>query len=162
MAPCDFILKNLAYPSGVLISFNSSKGYKTFLFTVLLITTVYVISELAFYFVYISDLNESTASLSTMAFTVTSFIRLLLILHKNRQLKDLILRIRRISKQRPNICYLTNAAERQAKRYTTIFVFLVYLTLLLMLVAPLGNMYLEYRATGDIKKTRYELPFKLL
>lgn len=162
MSPFDFILNNLAYPSGILISFYTSQRYKLIILLVLLITVFYVISEVAFYFVNISNLNEATACLSTMAFTTTAFIRLLLILYNNRQLKDLILCIRRISKRRPNISYITNAAERQSKRFAITFVFFVYLTLFLMSVTPLGNMYLEFRATGEVRKTRYELPFKLL
>lgn len=162
MVPLEFILKRLAYPSGVLISFNSSRNYKWIIWCVGLITVIYLLSESAFYFANIEDLNESTACLGTLVFVVTSFIRVVLILQKNRELRDLIQVIRQMYRERSSVQYLSRVSEKKSRKYTIFLLCSAYLTLLMMMLSPLLNMYLEFNSTGKVEQTRWELPYKLL
>lgn len=162
MVPLEFILKKLAYPSGVLISFNSPKHYKWIICCVGLITVIYLLSESAFYFANIEDLNESTASLGTLVFVVTSFIRVGLILHKNRELRDIIKVIRQMYRERSSVQQHSRVSEAKSRKYTIFLLGSSYLTLLMMMLSPLFKMYLEYNSTGKVEQTRWELPYKML
>lgn len=162
MAPLGFILDKFAYPSGILISFPKSNRYKLIVWFTLCIKLFYVISESAFYIINISNLNESTASLATLAFTITSFIQLLLILKNNGELRELIQRIQQLINCRSSMKYVSLATEKEIRKLFLVFIGFVYLTLVIMNIAPIVNMYLEFRATGDTVRTRYYLVFKLL
>lgn len=162
MYPLEFILNRLAYPSGALIAFNPTKPYLLITFTSLFLAVFYAITEGAYYVVYISDLNKSTACLGTLAFTITSLVRVILLLHKNEQLKNLIVQIRSIIEKNSSVKYLSTKAEKRSKRYAIMFFAIVYLTLLFMMIAPLVNMLLEYTTTGMVVETRWDLPFRIL
>lgn len=58
--------------------------------------------------------------------------------------------------------YVSLATEKEIRKLFLVFIGFVYLTLVIMNIAPIVNMYLEFRATGDTVRTRYYLVFKLL
>lgn len=162
MIPLQFIVDNLAFPSGILIAFSSSKIYKSYITLILLITVIYIFVETQFYLLHIHDLKESTTSMGTLSFTVTSFFRVVLLLKNNERLQNLILDIRQINTRRPS----SNndeafVAERKSRITSIILLAMAYLTLLFMMVSPLVNMYREMVNTGVIVKHRWEFPYKM-
>lgn len=129
---------------------------------VLLISVFYIVTEGAFYISNLDDLNESTACLGTLSFVITSLVRLVLVIVNNSRLKCLILSIRKIYESPPSTHSESLVAERRTNKYIAIFGASAYLTITFMTLSPLVNMYLEYRATGEVVHTRWELPYKML
>lgn len=162
MVPLELVVNKLAYPSGMLLSFSSSKWYRGLMGGVLLISVFYIVTESAFYITNIDDLNESTACLGTLSFVITSLVRLVLVIVNNSQLKSLILSIRQIHESTPSTHSRSLVAERRTNKYILIFGASAYLTITLMTLSPLVNMFLEYRATGELVNTRWQLPYKML
>ena len=133
MVPLEFVVNRLAYPSGTLVSFATSPHYKWILCLVIPVTLFYVIGETLFYFTHLDDLNESTACLGTMSFTVTACVRVSLMLARNRQLKSLVDDIRRIHKARPRVHYLSPEAEKWSKIFSVTLALGGYTALFLLL-----------------------------
>lgn len=162
MVPLDFIENKFCKPSGILVSFNISRHYNWIIRIILLVTVVYIWSEAAFYVTNLDDLNESTACLGTLSFAVTSLVRVVWLLVKNGKLKDLIYKIRYNHQNRISAKIVSLAAEKRSRRYSVALFAAAYLTLVIMMITPPINMYLEYRSTGKVVRTRWDLPFKML
>ena len=53
-------------------------------------------------------------------------------------------------------------AEKKANFYSKMFIGAGYVTLILMLSSPFINMFIELQSTGEITKSRWDLPYKML
>lgn len=160
MLPLSFLIDHLVYPSGVLVSFAKSRRYFLIITGVLLVTVLYILAEGAFYIAHLDNLNEATTCMGTLAFSTTSFIRVLILLCKNNCVYKLVQRIREMQSNSPS--KWSNEAEQKSRFYTICLMVAAYVTLPAMMIAPLVNMYLEYRSTGHVIYTRWSFPYKMV
>ena len=162
MVPLDSIVSKFSFWSGIMISFTDSCTYKRLMWLVMGVQTFYVVAEGTFFIVNMDNLYQATACMATMSFSVTSFVRVIVILVKNRQLKSLVDEIRAICKDRPSAKYVSLEAEKKANYLAKVLVFAGYFTYITMLASPFINMFIEYEMTGGIVKHKWDLPVKML
>lgn len=162
MIPLEFIVSKFSYNSGILTSFSTSKFYKILLWIIVPNYLIYVITETSFFFANLGDIYLATACMGTFAFTMNAFIRVILILVKNKELKSLIDEIRDIYKNRPSAHFLALNAEKNANYLSWLLLVASYLTLVLMSMSPFVNMFFEYQATGQVVKSRWDLPYRMM
>ena len=162
MVPLDFIVSKFAYRSGILISFTDSKAYQILLWVVLLIEGVFVFTEVAYFVANLDNVQKAAACMGTLSITLTSFIRVLVILARNKQLKIFVDEIREIYKERPSAHDVCLRAEKVSDLLSKCFVASAYVTLTIMTSSPLINMLIEYKRTGAVVETRWGIPFSML
>ena len=87
MVPLDFIVSKFSYRSGILVSFANSKTYLIFLWVVLLIEGVFAFAQLAYFVANLDNFQKAAGCMGTLSIALTSFIRVLVFLTRNKQLK---------------------------------------------------------------------------